>query len=125
MRTTGSDGETDYVEGKVDYVVYENGKPYLSINESLYSLDDLDTVVDTEYKSAYETAQSFVSALSKLPSVANITISGEGSAIDALTESYEAMDDYTKGFVSADNVSKYKQYAAKLTELRAAALTED
>ena len=47
IKTTTSSGETSYVQGKVDYVVYENGKAYLAINEQLYSLDDLDTIADS------------------------------------------------------------------------------
>ena len=37
IKTTTSSGETKYVQGKVDYVVYENGNAYLSIDEQLYS----------------------------------------------------------------------------------------
>lgn len=50
MKTVSSvTGQTFYTAGKVDYVVVENGKAYLAIDESLYSIDDLDTVVDDEY----------------------------------------------------------------------------
>ncbi len=35
--------------GKVDYVVMQNGKAYLAVNNALYSIDDLDTVADEEY----------------------------------------------------------------------------
>ena len=44
VKTTNSSGDTNYVEGKVDYVTYEGGKAYLSVNGDLYSIDDLDTV---------------------------------------------------------------------------------
>lgn len=37
------------IGGKVDYVAMQNGKAYLSIGESLYSIDDLDTVADHDY----------------------------------------------------------------------------
>ena len=69
MKTTTASGETKYVQGKVDYVVYENGKAYLSINEQLYSIDDLDTVADADYLRAYEKATDFVTKLKKLPNV--------------------------------------------------------
>lgn len=50
MKTVSSaTGETYYTAGKVDYVVVENGKAYLAIDEKLFSIDDLDTVVDEEY----------------------------------------------------------------------------
>lgn len=37
------------VGGKVDYVVMQAGKAYLAVNDSLYSIDDLDTVADEAY----------------------------------------------------------------------------
>ncbi len=49
MKTELSTGESTLVGGTVDYVVMQNGKAYLAINDSLYSIDDLDTVADEEY----------------------------------------------------------------------------
>ncbi|MBQ8137905.1 MAG: flagellar hook capping protein [Lachnospiraceae bacterium] len=122
MRTTSANGESNYVEGKVDYVVYENGKPYLSINENLYSLDDLDTVVDKDYKDAYTKATDFTVTLNKLPAVDNITISSEGKTIDSLAETLNGMNDYEKSFVAKDTQARFQKYVDKLAELRSAAL---
>ena len=72
IKTTTSTGETKYVQGKVDYVVFENNKAYLSINEELYSLSDLDTVVDGGYLNAYNKAYDFTVKLNKLPVVAGV-----------------------------------------------------
>lgn len=49
MKTESSTGETGYLCGKVDYFVCENSKVYLSIDDSLYDIDDLDTVLDEDY----------------------------------------------------------------------------
>ncbi len=49
MRTETSSGETGYVCGRVDYMVTEDSKVYLSINGSLYDIDDLDTVLEEDY----------------------------------------------------------------------------
>lgn len=125
MKTTNSEGETSYIQGKVDYVVYENNKAYLSINESLYALEDLDTVVDPTYMSAYNGATDFTAVLNKLPAVNNIAIATDGKVIDALNESYKAMSDYEKSFIGADSLKKLNSYTARLNELRAAALTAD
>ena len=125
IKTTGSTGDTDYVQGKVDYVVYEGGKPYLSINENLYSIDDLDTVVDSGYLKAYNGASDFTVKLNKLPVLNNITISTDGKTIDELETAYNAMSDYEKSFVAADTVERYKKYVERLAVLRAAALTEE
>ena len=75
VKTTGSDGEPDYVYGKVDYVAFENNKAYVSIEESLYSIDDVDTVVDLEYKDAYDKAYDFTARLNKLPNPTRVDMS--------------------------------------------------
>ena len=119
IKTTGSDGETKYVQGKVDYVVYENGKAYLSINESLYSIDDLDTVVDGEYLAAYDKAEEFVISVNKLPHVNNVDET-DLDTIDELEKAYNAMSDYEKSFIASDVVSSLRKYIEKAKEVRAA-----
>lgn len=49
MKTQDSNGKENYVSGLVDYVTMNNGKPYLSINDSFYDYDNLDSVVDVDY----------------------------------------------------------------------------
>ncbi len=117
IKTTASDGETKYVQGKVDYVVFENGEAYLSIDESLYSLSDLDTIVDHDYQVAYDKAYNFSIAMNKLPAVDGVDLT-DASAIDALEETYNAMSDYEKSFLASDRVKLYNQYIEKLAEVR-------
>ncbi|MDE5590607.1 MAG: flagellar hook capping protein [Acetatifactor sp.] len=120
IKTTNSQGNTDYVYGKVDYVVYENNKAYLSIDESLYSLDDLDTVVDKTYKDAYDKAFDLNTRLNKLPAVNGVDMS-DAKEIDALEEIYNGMNDYEKSFVAQETVKNLNKYIEKLKEVRAAA----
>lgn len=124
IKTTTSSGETKYVEGKVDYVVYENGKAYLSINESLYSLDDLDTVVDKDYKSAYDKAYDFTVRLNKLPAPAGVDLS-DAKEIDELEKIYNEMNEYEKSFVAKDTVTALNKYIERLKEVRLAAEEAD
>ncbi len=125
IKTTTSTGETKYVQGKVDYVVFENNKAYLSINESLYSLDDLDTIADEAYLAAYDKATEFVNTLNKLPNVNGVDLT-DAEAIDALEQTYNEMNDYEKSFVASDVVDALNKYIEKLKEVRAAASeTED
>lgn len=49
MRTEQANGETGYICGRVEYMVTEDSKVYLSINGSLYDIDDLDTVLEEDY----------------------------------------------------------------------------
>ena len=120
MKTTGSSGDTSYVEGKVDYVYYENGKAYLSINEELYSLDDLDTVVDQGYYEAYNAAMSLALSINRLPAVKNLTI-GEREKVEQIYEAYNNMTEYQKTFVSSDYKKLIDQYYEKMQVLIKAA----
>jgi flagellar basal-body rod modification protein FlgD len=119
IKTTDSSGNTNYVQGKVDYVVYENSKAYLSINESLYSIDDLDTVVDSEYLSAYNKATDFATAMNKLPNVKILDLTS-ASKVDELESTYNGMTDYEKTFVASDYVTSLEKYVEKIKELRLA-----
>lgn len=120
IKTTTSSGETKYVQGKVDYVVFENNKAYLSINESLYSLEDLDTIADEAYLSAYEKATDFVTSINKLPNVNGIDLT-DAEKIDELAKTYEEMSEYEQSFVAKDVVETLEKYKEKLKEIRIAA----
>lgn len=120
VKTTGSSGETSYVEGKVDYIYYENGKAYLSINESLYSLDDLDTVVDEEYYDAYNVASTLIASVNRLPAIKNLSL-GERSKVEQIYEDYNNMTEYQKTFVHSDYKELIKKYYERMQELIKAA----
>ncbi len=118
IKTVDSKGDPKYIYGKVDYVVYENGKAFLSINESLYSIEDLDTVVDKEYIDAYNKAEDFVDAMAKLPHVNGVDHT-DLKAIDELEKIYNEMNDYEKSFIAKDVVTKLNEYIEKAKEVRA------
>ncbi len=120
VKTTDSAGEPTYKYGKVDYVVFENGKAYLSIEESLYALEDLDTVVDKEYQLAFDKARDFTIELNKLPGVKRVDMSN-AEKIDELEKIYNEMTDYEKSFVASDTVKRLNEYIEKIKEVRAAA----
>ena len=120
IKTTTSSGDTKLVQGKVDYVSYENNKAYLYINEQKYSIDDLDSVVDTDYLNAYNKAYNFTVKLNKLPNVNGID-SGDGETIDELEKEYNEMTDYEKSFLAKDTVNSLNKYIERLQEIRKAA----
>ena len=114
--TSETTGATSYVEGKVDYVMYENGDVYLSVNNKLYPLDSLDTVADTEYYEAATLANTFREMIEALPSVANITASYK-MGIEQLREIYDGMTSYQQKFISDESLAKLKEYEEKIEEL--------
>ena len=119
IKTTTSSGETKLVQGRVDYVSYENNKAYLYINEKKYSIDDLDSIVDANYLDAYNKAYNFTVKLNKLPNVNGID-STDGESIDELEKEYNKMSDYEKSFLTKDTVTSLNKYIERLKEIRKA-----
>lgn len=120
VKTTSATGDVSYVRGKVDYVVFENGKAYVAIDEALYALEDVDTVADSAYIAAYDKALEFNIRMNKLPNIHAVDLTN-AKEIDELEEIYNNMTDYEKGFVAKEVVDKLKKYVEKLNEVRAAA----
>ena len=46
VKTKSDSGAINYISGKVDFVNMSSGKARISINGNLYSIDDLDSVID-------------------------------------------------------------------------------
>ncbi len=116
MHTTSTTGEQNVIEGKVDFVTYEAGKAYLSINGDLYSLDDLYNVVDTDYLNAFNKVYDWSVKLNKLPSLEKLRITDKDDVMNVYKE-YEDMSEYEKTFVAQENADKIKEYYEKMQEL--------
>ncbi len=120
IKSTSDTGDTSYVRGNVDYVQLENGNALLSINDSLYSLDDVYSVADTDYLNAYDNAVLFMNTIDLLPTVVNTTLDDEDT-ISALREVYDGMSDYEKSFILTDEVEELlESYEDKISELKLA-----
>lgn len=117
IKTTDSAGAERYVTGKVDYVQFEGNKAYLVIDEKLYSLDDLATVVDKDYLAAYDKGLDFSTKLAKLPGIYSIDLT-DGETIDELEEIYNNMTDYEKSFIAKDTVELLNKYIERIKQLR-------
>lgn len=115
IKVTSSTGETSYVTGQVDYIVRENGNTYLSVNNGLYSIDDLDTVVDEDYLNATNVATTFQQLVALLPSVNKLTVSDQ-SKVESVREFYDSLTDYQKQYI---NTYIDSSYIEKLEELEA------
>lgn len=116
LKTTNeTTGATRYVDGRVDYVMYKEGEAFLSVNNSLYPITDLDTVADDSYYEAMGLAKSIENMLGQLPAVENIN-AGYETLINQIFEIYDGMDSYQKGFVKEDTVKLLNSYKEKLNE---------
>lgn len=112
-------GNTSYVEGKVDYVMYENGEVFLSVNDGIYSLDTLDTVADPDYYEAAALANTFSSMVNTLPGVDYITTAYEG-AVQEVRDMYDNMTSYQQGFISEEDLTTLSKVETRLAELKKA-----
>ena len=115
VKSTGASGETVYTQGKVDYVSSEGTKSMLSINGKMFNIDDLDSVIDSEYSNALSLASDFELSLSKLPNLSGLTPEYK-SVIDNLKDVYNDMTPYQKNYLSKETVDKFVKRVKKLSE---------
>ena len=114
--TSSTTGEVNYAAGNVDYVLHQNGKTYLSIDDSLYNIEDLDTVADPDYMEAVALAQEFQLAVSELPKVSEITLA-YGEQIMAVAKGYNSLSEYQKSFISEDVLKSFTEKYERYNEL--------
>lgn len=116
MNVTQSNGSTTTVQGSVEYVTYESGKAYLSINGGLYSLDDLNLVVDEKYLAELKASTDFVDALEALPSLALLTASDKDKVYE-LSEMYAGLSEKSLSMIGDDYKNTFKQYIERISNL--------
>lgn len=119
MKVTSKTGASDVVQGKVDYIVKENGKLYVSIEDNLYSLDDLDKVVDDDYLDALSIAEDFEKVLDELPDPKKLTLEDK-DALEAVRKAYNSLTAYQQKFIEKycePSLNKLKELLAKMKEL--------
>ncbi len=118
VMNVGNDAEgASLVQGRVDYVTYENNKAYLSIEGQLYSIEDLYNVLDTEYLNAYDKVAAWSKKLSELPSVTGSVTLDHRDAVTELALEYDSMSEYEQGFVSQDDLQKMQLIVNRMSEL--------
>ena len=114
-------GETkSIVEGKVDFVTYESGTSYVSVNGNKYKLDDVTAVVDGTYFDNTQLAESVRKDLDKLPGVDYVTLYADKDRLERMLANYETMTAMTgdvSQFFSTAELSKISQYALKYADL--------
>ena len=109
--------DDQYISGKVDYVMTEDNKMFLSVNNKLYSIDKLDSVCDDDYYEGVLSAQTFADMIKKLPTVYTLTTADEDQLKEA-RQFYDAMTDSQKSFVSADTVKSLEKLEERLRALK-------
>lgn len=115
--TSKATGNTNVVAGYVDYVTYENGNTYLSVNNGLYSLDDLDTVTTKDYQEMAVLVTEFSQMIADLPDAENVTLVNEEAIKEARTL-YDSMTKDQKGYVDPSDVKKLEAAEERIKEIK-------
>ena len=111
--TSETTGQTTYVDGRVDYVMYENGEVYLSVNDQLYPASTLDTVADTEYYEGVTLATTLKDMVDSLPLMENLSLAYQ-TAIQQLRDIYDGMSSYQQQFVPEETLKTLREYEEQI-----------
>ena len=120
VETTNSSGETKTVRGVVEYVTYENNKAYVSIDDVLYSADDVTAVIDETYQVAVELATSFAKAMNQLPTLDNLSLNDK-ETVETLQKGFNSLSSYQQSFIANSYIEKLQKYVERMEALKAAA----
>lgn len=112
--------EMSPVAGYVDFVHYENGKQFVSINGTLYSAADIYEVVDPEYMEAVALAEAFAASVKNLPDVDDLTLAWEDD-ITSLATVYNSMTSYQQSYIPTDVLQRFTELVTKMAALKKAA----
>ena len=85
----------------------------MSINGSLYSVDDLYEIVDPEYMEAVSLADAFAATVSNLPDVEDLTIAWQ-EYVENLEAVYNGLNSYQQSYISKDTLTKYRELVAQM-----------
>lgn len=114
--TSSTTGETTAVAGFVDYVQKENNKQYVSINGSLYSVDDIYEVADTDYMEAVSLAEAFKASVAKLPAVDSLTAAWQ-TDIENLIAVYDSLTAYQQSYIDSDTLTTFSELVKRMNEI--------
>ena len=114
--TSETTGQTSYVDGRVDYVMYQNGEAFLSVNDQLYPASSLDTVADSEYYEGVTLAETLTNMVAALPSMENLSTAYQ-KGLQQLRDLYDGMTSYQQQFVPDETLKTLREYEEKMEEL--------
>ena len=117
INTTDSQGNQQYVSGKVDFLEKKDDGYYVSVNDGLYNIDKIETVADERYYTAMLTTKSFEDAVAKLPTLQALTLQDE-EKVNAVRKLYDSMDEYQKKFINKESYDTLESLEKRISSLK-------
>lgn len=125
LNTTDSSGNQQYISGKVDFLEKKDDGYYVSVNDGLYKVSDIETVADETYYNAMMLTKSFEDAITKLPNLQTVSLQDEDK-VKAVRNLYDSMDSYQKQFISEDSYKTLEDLEKRINSLKSSAeVTEE
>ncbi|MCR5790836.1 MAG: hypothetical protein K6G83_13190 [Lachnospiraceae bacterium] len=109
-------GNSTTIEGKIDFITYENNKAYLNINGEAYSIDELVNVMDADYANAVSSASALSEVMGRLPGVEFLGI-GDRADVELAQSIFNSMSVYAQSFVSDDQVTALQEYVTRMSQI--------
>lgn len=113
---TVMDDDGNEFSGMVDYTQEKDGELYVCVDDKLYKASSVTNVMNGKYYEANVTASTFKSMMDKQPKVENLRI-GDKASLEAAAAVYDNMDDYTKQFVSEEDVQKLTSLVGRMNSI--------
>ena len=125
LNTTDSSGNQQYISGKVDFLEKKDDGYFVSVNDGLYKVSDIETVADETYYNAMMLTKSFEDAITKLPNLQTVSLQDEDK-VKAVRNLYDSMDSYQKQFISEDSYKTLEDLEKRINSLKSSAeVTEE
>lgn len=117
INTTDSSGNQQYVSGMVDFLEKKDDGYYISVNDGLYNINEIETVADEKYYTAMLTTKAFEDAVAKLPNIKNVSLQDE-EKVTAVRTLFDSMDEYQKQFVNKDSYQTLVDLEKRISSLK-------
>ncbi len=117
LNTTDSSGNQQYISGKVDFLEKKDDGYYVSVNDGLYKVDDIETVADETYYNAMMVTKSFEDAVTKLPNLQTVSLQDEDK-VKAVRNLYDSMDGYQRQFIKEDSYKTLEELEKRINSLK-------
>ena len=103
-------------QGIVDFVTEQDGEMKISVNDELYSIDDITSVQNETYYYGQLSASTFATIVSSLPPIASLSYS-DLDKVSAAETMLNSMSAYDRSFVSEDVMKTYNSIVERMNDL--------
>lgn len=117
INTTDSSGNQKYVSGMVDFLEKKDDGYYISVDDGLYNINEIETVADEKYYTAMLTTKAFEDAVAKLPNIKNVSLQDD-EKVSAVRTLFDSMDEYQKQFVNKDSYQTLVDLEKRISSLK-------